>query len=187
MGFSLIGLIVGLAVLAPNLLLVWFPPRVPVPKAAVPCLLGWIERAGQELCLVVPAIMSSGEHVGWWSVLMLTALTGYYALWARYLFTGRDGATLFRSWWRVPVPMAILPVLVFLCAAAWLSNSWIALAAVILAAGHVPTSAITARAVRPTLMTRGSVSVPVLPIGVQRRPSVGVWLRHSRRGAGLRR
>lgn len=149
MSFSLVGLIVGLSVLAPNLLLVWFRPRFPVPKASVPRLLGWIERAGQALCLVVPAITSAGERVGWWSVPMLASITGYYALWARYLLTGRDGATLYRPWWRVPVPMAILPVLVFCCAAAWLSNPWIAIAAVILAAGHVPASALIARTAHP--------------------------------------
>lgn len=149
MGFSPLGLIVGLAVLAPNLLLMWFPPRVPVPKASVPRLLGWIERAGQALCLVVPAITSTGEHVGRWSVLMLVAITGYYALWARYLFTGRDGAALYRSWCRVPVPMAILPVLVFLSTAAWLSNAWIAIAAVILAVGHIPASTLIAGATPP--------------------------------------
>ncbi|GGA54638.1 hypothetical protein GCM10011490_00530 [Pseudoclavibacter endophyticus] len=148
MGFSPLGLIVGLAVLAPNLLLVWFPPRVPVPAAHVPRLLGLLERAGQVLCLVVPAITQPGEFVCWWTVPTFVALAGYYALWARYLFTGRAGATLYRPWWVVPVPMAIYPVVVFLSTAAWLSNPWIAIAAVILAAGHIPASAIVASAVR---------------------------------------
>jgi hypothetical protein len=53
---------------------------------------------------------------------------------------------LYRPLWRVPVPMAILPAAVFLAAAAWLSNPWIAIAALILAAGHIPVSVITARA-----------------------------------------
>lgn len=145
MGFSPLGLAVGLAVLAPNLLLVWFPPRVPVPQAHVPRLLGWIERAGQALCLVVPAITSHGELVGWWALPVFVALAGYYALWARYLFTGRVGATLYRPWWVVPVPMAILPVVAFLSTAAWLSNPWIAIAATILAVGHIPAALIIAR------------------------------------------
>lgn len=148
MGFSTLGLIVSLAVLAPNLLLVLFPPRTPLPPSHVPRPLGWIERAGQVVCMVVPAITAPGELVEWWAIPAFTGLAGYYALWARYLSTGRDGATLYRPWWVVPVPMAILPVVVFLSTAAWLSNPWIALAAVVLAVGHIPASAIIARAAR---------------------------------------
>ncbi|WKU03792.1 hypothetical protein [Micromonospora sp. HUAS LYJ1] len=51
MEFSTLGLIIGLAVLAPNLLLVLFPPRTPPPAAYVPRLLGWIGRGGQTLCV----------------------------------------------------------------------------------------------------------------------------------------
>ncbi|QIZ99800.1 hypothetical protein [Leifsonia sp. PS1209] len=149
MGFSLLGLIMALAVLAPNLLLVWFPPLSPMPEARVPRLLGWLERAGQALCLVVPPITEPGELVGWWAVPALAALAGYYALWARYLATGRAGETLYRRWWVIPVPMAVLPVVVFLSTAAWLGNLWIAAAALVLAAGHIPASLIIARRVQP--------------------------------------
>lgn len=146
MYFSPLGLIVGFAVLAPNLLLVLFPPRTLTPTAHVPRPLGWIERAGQALCLVVPAVTPPGELDGWWAIPAFTALAGYYALWARYLLTGRAGTTLYRPWWVVPVPMAILPVVVFFSTAAWLSNPWIALAAAILAIGHIPASVIISRA-----------------------------------------
>lgn len=137
---------VGLAVLAPNLLLVLFPPRTPPPTAHVPRPLGWIERAGQALCLVVPAITQPGALVVWWAIPVSAGLVGYYALWARYLLTGREGTTLYRPWWVVPVPMAILPVVVFLSAAVWLSNPWTAVSALVLAAGHIPASALIARA-----------------------------------------
>lgn len=63
----------------------------------MPLLLEWIERAGQALCLVVPAIASPGLIVGWWSVPTLAVLVGYYALGVHYLLTGRDGATLYIS------------------------------------------------------------------------------------------
>lgn len=148
MGFSPLGLVVGLCVLAPNLLLVWFPPSVPAPAVHVPRLLGWLERAGQALCLVVPAITQPGQLIGWWAVPAVVALAGYYALWARYLLDGRAATALYRPWWVVPVPMAILPVLVFLSTAALLSNPWIAVAGVVLATGHIPASLIVARAVQ---------------------------------------
>ncbi|MET3860535.1 hypothetical protein ABIE38_001457 [Dietzia sp. 2505] len=141
------GLILSLAVLAPSLLLARFPPREPLPRSSVPGPVRWIERAGQALCLVVPAVGASGTVVWWWGVPAISALIAYYALWARYLATGRRAVSLY--WWRrVPAPMAILPVVVFLAAAGWLSSPWIAAAAVVLAVGHLPVSLSAARAVR---------------------------------------
>lgn len=49
--------------------------------------------------------------------------------------------------------MAILPVVVFLASAAWLSNPWIAAAAVILAVGHIPAALLIARARVPPVET----------------------------------
>lgn len=146
-GFSLFGLIVSIVVLAPNLLLLRFPPRGQNTVARVPRLLEGVERAGQALCLVVPAITLPGAIVWWWALPAAVALATYYALWVRYLVTGREQAQLYASLWRIPVPMAVMPVLVFLCAAAWLSNPWIALAAVVLAVGHIPVALLTRRAI----------------------------------------
>lgn len=148
-GFSPLGLIVSLAVLTPNLLLVWLPPREPLPSAPVPRPIRWLERAGQACCIVVPAITTIGDTASWWALPAASALVGYYALWGRYLTTGRDPTTLYRDWRGLPVPMALLPVLVFLTSAAWLSNGWIALAALVLAAGHLPAATITARTLAP--------------------------------------
>jgi len=139
-GFSPIGLIISLAVLVPNLLLLMFPPRTPIPRAEVARPLTWLERGGQALCLVVPAMTLPGTAVHWWAAPTLGCLVLYYALWGRYVVTGRSVAALYRPLWRVPVPMAIVPVLVFLGAAAWLSNVWIAAAALIFAIGHLPTA-----------------------------------------------
>lgn len=147
MGFSLLGLIVSIVVLAPNLLLLRFPPRGRNIVAQVPQPLGWVERAGQALCLVVPAVTQPGAIVWWWVAPAAVALATYYGLWGRYL-VGREQALLYASLWRVPVPMAVTPVVVFLSAAAWLGNPWIALAAVILAAGHIPVALLTRRAIR---------------------------------------
>ncbi|WP_243695209.1 hypothetical protein [Agromyces protaetiae] len=120
MGLSPLGLLVSVLVLAPNLLLVAFPPRAPLPDVRVPLPLTILERAGQALCLVVPAVTEPGRVVWWWAVPLLAALAGYWALWGRYLATGRDGTALYRPLARVlPVPMAVLPVTVFLTAAGW--------------------------------------------------------------------
>jgi len=144
-GFSPLGLGVAVAVLAPNLLLVWLPPRQPMPTAQVPRVLGWLERTGQVLCLVLPAVVAPGALHWGWAVPAIAALAGYYGLWGRYLRRGRSGPALYAPLWRIPVPMAILPVAVFLASAAWLGNAWLAGAAVMLAAGHIPAALIIAR------------------------------------------
>ncbi len=69
----------------------------------------------------------------------------YWALWVRYLVSGRRRSSLFASIVGLPVPMALLPVGVFLAGAAWLQNPWIAIAAAVLAAGHIPSSLIAAK------------------------------------------
>jgi len=137
---------VSIAVLAPNLLLLVAPPRTPLPSARIPGVLAWLERAGQALCLVVPAITEPGELQWWGLAVVVVALAVYYGLWMRYLVGGRDGAALYLPLWRIPVPMAIAPVVAFLGAAVWLSNPWIAGAAVVLAMGHIPASVRIARA-----------------------------------------
>ncbi|MGP3536123.1 hypothetical protein ACTU3I_15110 [Microbacterium sp. RD1] len=148
MGFSPLGLAISLAVLAPNLILVVAPPRRPLPPVRPAWPLGVLERAGQALCLVVPAITVGGRPSWGWSVPTAAAVVAYYALWARYLRRGRRSETLYAPWWRVPVPMAILPVVAFASGAALLANPWVAGAAAILAAGHIPAASIIARAVR---------------------------------------
>ncbi|WP_425837191.1 hypothetical protein [Microbacterium sp. PA5] len=149
MGFSGYGLAVGLAVLAPSLLLIRLPPRPPLPAVHVPVALTWLERAGQAACLVVPAITAPGTVAAGWLIPLTIALAAYYALWVRYLLTGRPLTALYGSLWTVPVPMAILPVIVFFSAAGWLGNPWIAASAAALAAGHIPAALIVARAVAP--------------------------------------
>ena len=98
------------------------------------------------MCLTTAVVVAPGEMVAPWAIPTVAAIAAYYALWARYLLGGRMAATLYAPWWVVPVPMAIVPVLAFLGAALWLSNPWLAASALILAAGHVPASALRAQA-----------------------------------------
>lgn len=150
MGFSPWGVGVSLAVLLPNLVLAWAPPRDGYPAAPVPLFLTSLERAGQALCLVIPAIVAPAPLRWWWMLPLIAALVGYYLLWMRYLTRGRTAGSLFEPVWRVPVPMAILPVIAFAAAAVWLGNPWLAAAALILGVGHIPASIIRARALAGT-------------------------------------
>lgn len=145
MGFSPFGLAVSVLVLAPTLLLLVLPPRGPAPAPRVPPALGWLERAGQALCTVVPVITAPGSLVWGWAIPTGAALLGYGGFWIRYLTAGRRYTLLYDDVARLPVPMAILPVAIFAAAACWLSNPWIGVAAAVLAAGHIPAAVITAR------------------------------------------
>ena len=146
MGFSVLGLALSLAIFAPSLSLIWFPPRPALPTGAAPRPLTVLERAGQALCVTIPAI-TVGASVGWWWFPLVAVLVlAYWALWVRFLVTGRRLEALFGPVWGVPAPMALLPVAAFLAGAAWLENPWVAIAAAVLAAGHIPSSLITARA-----------------------------------------
>lgn len=141
----MLGLVVSLAVILPNLLVLACPPRGGFPTTPIPTLLSAVERAGQALCVVVPAITAAGAVHGWWAIPALIGLVAYYLLWVRYLITGRPIAALYGPFWGVPVPMAIAPVLVFAAAGLGLSNVWVVGSAVVLAAGHIPASLIIAR------------------------------------------
>ena len=142
------GLLLAVAVLAPQLLLVVRRPRTPVPQVRVAGPLVAIERLGQALCLVLPAVSASAGSLGASLLAVMLPLVAYYGLWGRYVLKGRDVADLYAPIAGVPVPMALLPVGVFLAAAFWLADPWVALGACVLAVGHVPVSLIVARAVR---------------------------------------
>ncbi|KJL19671.1 hypothetical protein RN51_03014 [Microbacterium oxydans] len=145
MGFSALGLALSLAVFAPTLLLVWFPARPAIEKVVVPRGVEVLERSGQALCVTVPVITEGARVLWWWSIPVGLFIVAYWALWARFLVTGRRRTSLFAPVLGVPVPMALFPVGAFLAGAAWLQNPWIAIAAAVLAAGHIPSSLIAAK------------------------------------------
>jgi len=144
MTFSIVGAIVSLAVLAPNLLLLVAPPRdgVRTADAGVPFTL--LERVGQVACLVTPALTGSAAAPNGWLAPVAVAVGGYLALWGRYLAVRRFDV-LYRSVGLLPIPMAVLPVVAFLGAGVWLQSWWIVASAAVLAAGHLPNSWATRR------------------------------------------
>ncbi|MFS0854405.1 hypothetical protein [Microbacterium sp. 179-I 3D4 NHS] len=90
-------------------------------------------------------VTATGSVSWWWLPAVVLAVAAYYGLWGRYLVGARRFADLYRPLGKLPVPMALLPVVAFLATGAWLSNPWIAGAGVILAAGHIPAALVIAR------------------------------------------
>lgn len=149
MGFSPVGLLIAIAVLAPGLLLAVLPPRPPLPRTGTHAVLVGLEHAGQLACLVL--LVLCGAEVGpgprdWVLVAVGACVVGYLGLWARYLARGRAARLLFDRLGPLPLPMAVLPVLVFAFSALWAGSVWLGIATVALAVGHLAVSRDTHRA-----------------------------------------
>ncbi|CAN5247140.1 hypothetical protein BH11ACT4_BH11ACT4_15330 [soil metagenome] len=148
MEFSVLGLLVGIVLLAPSFLILPFPPRGPVPsRTSAGIAFTVLERAGQAGCLVLLAL-SGMRFADWfnpWFVPMAACTIAYYVFWARYLVLGRDSLLLFGPWRILPMPLALLPVLAFGFAAPWTGSLWLGIAAVLLAIGHWTNSWVTYR------------------------------------------
>lgn len=141
MAFSVLGLALGLAVLAPSLSLLAFKPADGLPDVRVPLIFVVLERAGQLSCLALA--MFTPLEVDGWLAAAGACLLAYYALWGRY-FAGRTAALLYAPLGPLPIPMAVFPVLTFMFAAVSGRSPWLAAAAGALAAGHWSVSALTA-------------------------------------------
>lgn len=149
MGFSLPGLLIALAILAPSFLLFPFPPTgAPDPAPRTSVIAGVLERVGQVGCLVLAVIVSPRPGHPIWLVVLLALLSFYYVLWGRYLAGGRRFGLLYEPLGPIPVPLALAPVLAFLAASFWLHNWFLTAAAIVLGVGHITVSAQIARAVR---------------------------------------
>lgn len=143
MGFSLAGLLIAVAILAPNVLLAVFPPREGV-ASIVPAGAEFtvLERIGQVGCIALLCILPANftRPPDAWLWLAAACVAAYYALWIRYLARGRSLRLLFAPVLRVPVPMALLPVAAFALVAVWGQSVWLALAVAALAVGHIANS-----------------------------------------------
>lgn len=140
-----LGGIITLLVLLPNLLVVIFPPVIPLANKLPVTdpllrLMTIIERSGQVGCFVLPFlyhldIQNSIDIL--LLLMMITVLMLYYAGWLRYLLNGRAEVLFYRSMLGIPLPMAVMPVIYFLLAAAWLNSIWLMISAIVLGIGHI--------------------------------------------------
>jgi len=141
----LMGWLIPVLVLLPNVLMVRFPPtEKPADASGVNRWLEALERLGQAGVFVIPCfyrirIQDAMAMVS--LAAMALALVGYYLGWLRYMQQGQRYALLFAPLWGIPLPMAVMPVIYFGAAAA-LVHSWpLAAATVVFAIGHLAVSA----------------------------------------------
>lgn len=142
--FSWIGLVVFALPMLINLVYAAFPPAgEPQPPAPVTRWVEIVEQASRIAYLLAVTFLVSRTPVSvrsTWFFLAVAFLLLYYAVWIRYFVFGRDVALLERMFLFVPMPLAVFPVLYFLCAALWLHNVPAAVLMVIFGATHLTVS-----------------------------------------------
>lgn len=148
-GFSWVGLLVFALPLLINIAYVLFPPSGEVPPpSAVPRLLEAVEKASRIAYALALTLLVSDRapdvRSPWFFAAALFLLL-YYITWIRYFAGGRRVALLGRPLLFVPMPLAVFPVLCYLCAALWLQNPVAAALMVLFGAVHITVSALSFR------------------------------------------
>ena len=139
--FTWFGLVIFALPMLINIAYVLFPPAGKAEQAAA--VTHWIEIVEQisriSYLFAVTLLVSQDERSfqSAWLYLAATFLILYYAVWFRYFMGGREIALLRRSFLSVPMPLAVFPVLYFLCAAIWLHNLLAAIIMMIFGAAHL--------------------------------------------------
>lgn len=143
--FHYVSLIVPVAVFLPTLLFFVFPPRnilAPSQMKSNPIysLAEWIGRLGVCVLPIFLSIHIDKPHEVLALIGMIVCLLFYYSGWIRFFVRNREFAFLFSPMYGVPIPLAISPILYFLCASVILHSFIYLLSGLILAVGHIPAS-----------------------------------------------
>lgn len=142
--FSWVGLVIFALPMLINIAYVMFPPAGKAEQAAA--VTHWVEiveQISRIAYLFAVTLLVSRENLSFrsvWFSLAAVFLVLYYAVWLRYFMGGREIALLSRSFLFVPMPLAVFPVLYFLCAAIWLHNLPAAIIMVIFGTVHLTVS-----------------------------------------------
>ena len=127
-----------------NIAYVMFPPAGKAEQtAAVTHWIEIVEQISRVAYLFAVTLLVSRDRLSFrsgWLSLAAAFLVLYYAVWFRYFMSGREISLLSRSFLFVPMPLAVFPVLYFLCAAIWLRNLPAAIIVVIFGAAHLAVS-----------------------------------------------
>ena len=135
------GGLISILVLIPNLVFIVFPPRDMPRTLSKPArsleIVEWIGRIG---AFAIPffcwiELTDTIEMLA--AVIMIGALAMYYLGWLRYMRQGHSFALLFQPMWRIPLPLAIAPIVYFYAASIVLHSWWLLIAAALLTIGHL--------------------------------------------------
>ncbi|MHA2211205.1 MAG: hypothetical protein ACXABV_18770 [Candidatus Thorarchaeota archaeon] len=141
----LYGILIVAAILIPNLLWMVFPPTS-VPKddeqqeSQVKQIMTGFENLGRIGCFILPIFFEPAIN-GFFEIvalsIMVLSLAIYYTGWIRYFVGGREYKLLFQPLWKIPLPMAIAPIIYFFGAVVVLHSFVLLVAVILLAVGHL--------------------------------------------------
>jgi hypothetical protein len=143
--FHWMNLFIPLVVFAPYALWLLLPSAIKTSgeKNKTPILWTFLENVGRVCVTIVPVfypIVLDGEFSRVCVNGMLFLAVFYFAGWYRYFRSGREHAFLYLPMWKIPIPLAISPVLYFLLSAGLLQSIPMLVAALLLGFGHIPIS-----------------------------------------------
>lgn len=126
LSFSWVGFAVFMLPMLINIVYAVFPPTgKPEQGETVTRWIEIVEQSSLIAYLTAITLLVSRKPVqfrGVWFWLAALFLILYYAVWIRYFAGGREIVLLNRAFLFVPMPLAVFPVLYFMCAAVWLHN-----------------------------------------------------------------
>lgn len=125
-GFSWIGVIIFALPMLINIIYAIIPPvNAPKEPAQANKIIEFVEQTTRILYMLAVCFLVSQRKIDYgsfWLYLGIVFLVLYYIVWIRYFLGGRDVTLLSKSFCLIPMPLAVFPVLYFLCAAIWLHN-----------------------------------------------------------------
>jgi len=147
-----LNLIIPALVFIPNLLMYFLPPaNAPQEAPHKPAYLKIFEWMGRIGLIITPlfspfsATSMAGELT---LIVFVILLLIYYAGWFRFFHSGRVYEYLYLPLIDIPIPMALSSVIYFLYASFLLNSILVLISAIIFAAGHIPLSVISYRAIK---------------------------------------
>ncbi len=145
MGFSIVGLLIAIIIVLPSIIFATkFPPKnIPNGVDSTNKIFNILENIGQISCLTIIVIskyLFDNFTVNIWTIIITISIILYYALWIRYVVKGGDYSLLVKPFLFIPIPLAILPILVFGSIAIMNSAIILGIATICLAIGHITIS-----------------------------------------------
>ncbi len=144
LSFTWVGPVIFALPMLINVAYALFPPAEK--SASTGRVTRWVEVVEQSSRIVYLLLLTFAvstdplRRKSVWLALAAVFLVLYYIVWLRYFIGGRNVALLGRPFLLVPVPLAVFPVLYFLCAAVWMGNLPAAVAMGIFGAAHLTVS-----------------------------------------------
>lgn len=142
-GFSYVGLVYLFLLFIPNILWTKHKPQGydnDLEKENKVFL--FLERIGEVSVSVLSLIFLNFNiyRITWWSIFLLISfilICFYEVCWIRYFKSKKQMYDFYKSFWFIPIPLAVLPILSFLFLGIYGKNAYFILAVIILGIGHI--------------------------------------------------